>query len=1038
MGAPRVKSVRGLSDFGSSFVYVIFDDDVDLYWARSRTLEYLSSVLPKLPEGVHTELGPDATALGWVFQYVLEDRSGTHNLAELRSYQDWYLNDYLKAVPGVAEVATVGGFVRQYQVSVDPNRLRAYGITIQQVVDAVKAGNRDVGGEVVEAGGAELMVRGFGYARSEGDLEQVLVAMRDQDTPIRVKDLGRVTVGSDFRRGASDLDGAGEAVSGIVVMRQGQNALEVIDRVKARLKRIEPSLPTGMRIVPVYDRSELIRRSIGDLKGTILEVVAAVAIVVLLFLRHLPSALIPLLTIPFSVLIAFVPVALLGVNANVMSLGGIAIAVGALVDASVIVAEQTHKKLEEWDRSGRRDDPRAVIVRAVKQVGRPSFYALLVIAVSFLPVLTLQAEEGRLFKPLAYTKSLSMAVAAMLAITLDPALRLLLTRVVRWHIRPVWLNQVLNAALVGKIHREEDHPITRRIMRVYEPVAGWGLRHKPAVFGIAALLVVATIPVWQKLGTEFMPPLDEGTLLYMPTTMPGISITEARRLLEMTDRRLKAFPEVEHVLGKAGRASTSTDPAPLSMLETVITLKPVDAWPRVPTWYSSWAPRWAKPALRHITPDHISKDDLVARMDGALKLPGVSNAWSMPIRGRIDMLTTGVRTPLGMKIAGDNVDEVERIGTAIEKILPSVPGTRGVFSERVGEGHFLDFRWNRVALAHFGLTIDQAQSAVQYAIGGEDVTTMIDGRERYPVNIRYLRDFRSDLESLNRMLVPLPDGTGQVPIADLCEISTTAGPAMLRNEDGMLTGYVYVDISGTDYLGYVERAARVIQDRVVLPPGASVSWTGQYEAITRNQGPPAPDSPAHARHHLPPVVSQHAVVSQDAHRAARRSVFGGWRGLGPVSARVSPQRRRLGGPDCAHGRRCRNRRVHAPVPGRRLRTGEAREPFEQPRGFDASRARRRVGQSPAEADDGHGDGGRPAADHVGDRHRRGSDETDRSAHDRRAADVVRARAGRVPGRLSPLEVIAAIRGPDGPPACCGGGFLICCEGELCSDELLAF
>jgi Cu(I)/Ag(I) efflux system membrane protein CusA/SilA len=833
LGAPRVKSVRGISDFGASFVYVIFDDDADLYWARSRTLEYLSGVLPRLPEGVRAELGPDATSLGWVFQYVLLDRSGTHSLAELRSYQDWYLDYYLKAVPGVAEVATVGGFVRQYQVNVDPNRLRAYGIPIQRVVEALKNANRDVGGKVVESGGAELIVRGLGYVRSTADFEEILVATAEDSTPIRIKDVAQVAVGSDFRRGVTDLDGMGEAVSGIIVMRQGQNALDVIDRVKAKIRQIEPSLPSGVQIVPVYDRSDLIRRSIRNLKSTILEVILTVAVVILLFLWHFPSAVVPLITIPLSVLIAFVPLQLLGISMNIMSLGGIAIAVGALVDAAIVLVEQAHKNLEEWDRAGRREEPQAVIVRAMKQVARPSFFALLVIAVSFLPVLTLQAEEGRLFKPLAYTKSLAMIVAAVLVITLSPALRLLFTRVVRFQFRPSWLCKAANAALVGEIHAEEKHPLNRRIMRLYEPVVEWSLSNKRIVFGAVLVLMAVTVPIWQKLGTEFMPPLDEGALLYMPNTMPGISVTEAQQLLQLTDRTLKQFPEVERVLGKAGRADTATDPAPLSMLETVIILRPTSSWRRAPTWYSSWAPEWAKLVLRHITPDHISKEDLVSQMNEALKLPGVANAWSMPIRGRIDMLTTGIRTPIGIKVAGNSIEQIERIGTEIGGLLPSVKGTRGVFAERVGQGYFVDFRWNRVALARYGITLDEAQAAVQYAIGGENVTVMVEGRERYPVNVRYLRDFRSDLESLGRVLVSAAGGQRQIPTSELAEIRTTSGPTMLRNEEGMLTGYVYIDVSGRDLAGYVDDADRMIRDKLKLPQGYSISWTGQYEAIAR-------------------------------------------------------------------------------------------------------------------------------------------------------------------------------------------------------------
>jgi Cu(I)/Ag(I) efflux system membrane protein CusA/SilA len=558
-----------------------------------------------------------------------------------------------------------------------------------------------------------------------------------------------------------------------------------------------------------------------------------VAAVILLFLWHIPSAAVPLITMPLSVLIAFVPFRLLGISANIMSLGGIAIAVGALVDAAIVLVEQTHKNLEEWDQTGRQESAQAVIVCAMKQVARPSFFALLVIAVSFLPVLALQAEEGRLFKPLAYTKSLAMLVAAVLVVTLDPALRLLFIRVTRFEFRPWWLCKVANATLIGKIHAEERHPINRRIMRMYEPVVEWSLNNKWIVLGAVFVLIATTVPIWQQLGTEFMPPLDEGTLLYMPSTMPGISIAEAQRLLQLTDRTLKQFPEVERVLGKSGRANTATDPAPLSMLETLVILRPAKSWRHTSTWYSSWAPEWVKPALRHITPDHISKEELVSQMNEALKFPGVANAWSMPIRGRIDMLTTGIRTPLGIKIAGNSVEQIEKIGTEIASLLPSVKETRGVFAEQAGQGHFVDFQWNRVALARYGITLDEAQVAVQYAIGGENVTEMVEGRERYPINVRYLRDFRSDLESLGRVLVSTSSGERQIPVAELAEIRTTSGPTMLRSEDGLLTGYVYVDISGTDFAGYVDSADRVIRSKLKLPQGYSISWTGQYEAIAR-------------------------------------------------------------------------------------------------------------------------------------------------------------------------------------------------------------
>ena len=755
VGAPRVKSVRGFSDFGYSYVYVIFEDGTDIYWARSRTLEYLSGVLPRLPAGVRTELGPDATGLGWIFQYALVDTSGKHSLEEMRSYQDWYLRYYLKAVPGVAEVAPVGGFVRQYQVNVDPNRLQAYNIPITQVVKAVEGGNKDVGGRLIEFGGTEYMVRGRGYAHSLKDFENIVLTASEDGTPIRVKDIGQVAMGPDYRRGVTDLDGTGEVVSGIIVMRQGQNALDVIARVKAKIKEIEPGLPSGVKIVPIYDRSELIQRAIGNMKSTLVEVLITVSLVILIFLWHFPSAIIPVITIPVAVLISFIPFRLMGVTANIMSLGGIVIAMGALVDAAIVVVEQVHKKLEKWDLSGRLEDYQEVVVKAVKEVAGPSFFALLVIGVAFLPVLSLESVEGRMFKPLAYTKNLAMLVAAVLAITLDPALRLLFTHMRNFNFQPPWLCRITNAVLVGTIHPEEKHPISRRLIRFYEPLVTWSLHRKWWVIGGAFALVLLTLPVYSHLGSEFMPPLEEGSILYMPSTMPGISIGEAQKVLQVTDRIIKGFPEVDRVLGKAGRAETSTDPAPVSMLETLITLKPK----------SQWRP-------------HLTQEELISQMNEALKIPGLANAWTMPIKGRIEMLSTGLRTPIGIKISGADVHTIEQIGAQIESLLPSVQGTRSVFAERTGSGYFLDFDWRREELARYGLSIAEVQDVIQNAIGGETVTTTVEGRERYGVNVRYLRDFRSDFSALERILVPASERQAADP-------SGAAG----RYQDGQRSGH---------------------------------------------------------------------------------------------------------------------------------------------------------------------------------------------------------------------------------------------------------
>ena len=830
LGAPKVKDVRGFSDFGYSYVYIIFEDGTDIYWARSRTLEYLSKILPRLPADVKTEMGPDATGVGWVYQYALV--SNTHNLADLRSTQDWFLRYQLQAVPGVAEVAPLGGFVRQYQVNVDPNRLAAYGIPISKVVAAVRSGNNDVGGRLVELPGREYMVRGRGYARSTDDLGNIALATSSNGVPILVRDVGTVTLGPDIRRGVADLDGKGEVVSGIVVIRQGENALRVIERVKAKLKEIEPGLPKDVKLVTVYDRSELILASIDNLKHTLLEELLVVALVILIFLWHVPSAVIPILTIPVAVMIAFVPMRLMGMSSNIMSLGGIAIAVGAMVDAAIVVVEQTHKKLEGALPSWTASDYRRAIVDAVKEVGGPSFFALLVIAVSFLPVLTLEAQEGRLFRPLAYTKNFAMIVAAVLAITLDPALRILFFRKDKFRIRPRWLGGIVNGLLVGTIHSEEKHPISRVLMRLYHPVVAWSLRWKWAVIGGAVATVALTVPVYQRLGSEFMPPLDEGVVLFMPSTLPGISVAEAQKLMQVQDRILMTFPEVSRVLGKAGRAETSTDPAPFSMMETVVQLKPKSEWRKVPTWYDNW-PQWTKRICGRITPGHISTEALVDQMDDALRLPGVSNAWTMPIKNRIDMLTTGVRTPVGVKVYGPDLGQIERIGAQIERVLPQVPGTRSAFAERVGGGYFLDFDLKRDQLARYGLSVDDAQMVVMNAIGGDNVSTAIEGRERYPINVRYYRDSRSDLQRLGRALVSAMDGKMQIPLAEVATLKLTSGPSMLRNENGMLNGYVYVDVTGRDVGSYVAEAKRIVAEQVTLPPGYTLTWSGQYEAMER-------------------------------------------------------------------------------------------------------------------------------------------------------------------------------------------------------------
>lgn len=836
LGMPKVKDIRGFSDFGYSYIYIVFEEGTDIYWARSRTLEYMSSITPRLPKGVNVELAKDATAVGWVYQYALVDETGQYSLEQMRSYQDWYLRYALQAVPGVAEVVPVGGFVREYQVNIDPNRLLAYKIPINMIADAIQKSNNEVGARLIEFSGREYMVRGKGYIKSLDDIGNIVVITNPQSgTPVRVKDLATVTYGPEMRRGVAELDGRGEVVGGVVIMRFGENAQKVIERVKAKIAEIEPTLPKGLKLVNTYDRSDLIDRSIDNLEHTLIEELIIVSLVILIFLWHFPSAAIPIITIPITVLLAFIPIQMSGMTANIMSLGGIAVAIGAMVDAAVVVVEQTHKKLEHWEAEGRKGDYKQVIVSAVKEVGGPSFFALLVIAVSFLPVFTLEAQEGRLFKPLAFTKNFAMAIAAVLAITLDPAMRLIFTHVKEYNFRPRWLSRVTNAVLVGKVHSEENHPISRPLMKLYHPVVEFVLEYRWLTIGAAVLLMALTVPVYFKLGSEFMPPLDEGTLLYMPTTLPGISVAQATNILQEQDRILKRFPEVERVFGKAGRAESATDPAPYSMMETTIILKPHDQWPKRKRWYSSVAPNWLQKSLRRFWPDHKTTDELIYGPGGlneALTFPGIANAWTMPIKARTDMLTTGIRTPVGIKVLGSDLSEIERIGREIEEVLKPVPGTTSVFAERTTGGYFLDFDLKRDQLARYGLTVDDAQAVLMSAVGGEPVTTTVEGRERYPVNVRYLRDFRSDIQSLERVLVTTPSGV-QIPLNQIATISMKSGPGMIRDENGRLSGYVYVDVSGRDVGGYVEDARKAVAQKVSVPTGYQVVWSGQYESMQR-------------------------------------------------------------------------------------------------------------------------------------------------------------------------------------------------------------
>jgi Cu(I)/Ag(I) efflux system membrane protein CusA/SilA len=833
LGAPKVKAVRGFSDFGFSYVYIIFEDGTDIYWARSRVLEYLSKVIPSLPFGVKTEIGPDATGVGWIFQYALVDESGRYTLVDLRSFQDWNLRFALQSVPGVAEVASLGGFQNQYQVTVDRDRLAAYNIPIMMVAEAVRNSNVEVGGRLIEFSGKEYMVRSHGYVKKIEDLEEVVLKTNDKGTPVLLRDVARVERGPEIRRGIADLDGRGDVVGGIVIMRHNENVDKVIRRVKEKLREMEPSFPSGVKVVTTYDRSELIERSIDTLKHELILEMIIVSLVILVFLWHIPSAIIPIVTIPVSVLLSFIPMYVMGLNSNIMSLAGIAISIGVLVDGAIVEVENAYKKLELWVEGGRVGDFHRVRLQALKEVGPSVFFSLLVIAVAFLPVFTLVDQEGRLFKPLAFTKNFAMAIAAMLAVTLDPAMRMMFARMDYWTFPPRWLSWIANQIFVGKYYKEEKHPISRLLFNIYEPPARLVLRHPKTTIAIALLLVATTVPVYFRLGSEFMPPLNEGTILYMPTTLPGISVAQAQAVLQHQDEMLKQFPEVESVFGKAGRAETSTDPAPFSMMETTVVLKPASEWRYKEQWYSSWSPEWLKNLLfRRIWPERITWQDLIAELDNKVKIPGVTNAWTMPIKARIDMLTTGVRTPIGIKVFGADLMEIQKIGGHLEALLKELPETRSVFAERVAGGYFVDFDLKRDQLARYGLTVADAQNVVMSAIGGENVTTTIEGRARYPVNVRYPRELRDNLERLSQVLVPTPAGA-QIPISQIADIKKVSGPAMIRDENGMLAGYVFVDLATSDIGGYVERAKKLVQEKLQLAPGYSLVWSGQYENMLR-------------------------------------------------------------------------------------------------------------------------------------------------------------------------------------------------------------
>lgn len=789
LSAPNVTVVRGFSDFGYSYVYILFKDGTDIYWARSRVLEYLSQLTGRLPPGVSPQLGPDATAVGWVFQYALVSEDGTQDLASLRSFQDWYLSYWLRSVEGVAEVAGVGGFVRQYQINLDPTKVLAYKLSVPEIIEKVRMSNGDVGGRVIEFSGIEYMIRGRGYIKSTADLESIAVSVNSKGTPILLRDVASVHLGPDMRRGLVELDGKGEVVGGVVIMRFGEDVPKVIERIKAKLKEVEVSLPPGVKVVTVYDRSDLIRESIATAKENLVEELIIVGLLIIVFLLHFRSALIPIISLPLAILISFIPMYFMGVGLNIMSLGGIIVAIGDMVDASIVMVDNAHRRLEEWARNGSIGDRVEVIINSAKEVGPSIFAALLVIAVAFMPVFTLEGQEGRLFKPLAFTKNLAIATSAIVAITLIPAL-------LPWLVR-------------GRIMPERRHPISRVLTGLYAPVLRLSLRFRYAVVVIALLLTLTVIPAFQRLGSEFMPPLYEGTIFYMPTTFPGISVTAASSLLQEMDRRLKAFPEVSRVFGKAGRADTSTDSAPFSMMEVIVELNPKEQW---------------RPGVTY--------DGLVDEMDKRLQFPGVTNAWTMPIKARTDMLTTGVRTPVGIKIFGPDLKKIEQIGQHIESAALQVQGTRSAYAERVSGGYFLDFEMKREEIARYGLTVMDVGQIIESAIGGENIDTTIEGRERYPINVRYLRELRDNPEELSRVLVSTPSGI-QIPIAQLATLRFLPGPPMIRDEGGMLAGYVFVDMTGRDVGGYVEDLKRAVDGAVELPPGYTIAWSGQYEFMQR-------------------------------------------------------------------------------------------------------------------------------------------------------------------------------------------------------------
>ncbi len=954
LAVPYAKVVRGYSFFGFSFVYIIFEDGTDMYWARSRVLEYLNYVSGRLPRGVTPTLGPDATGVGWAFLYAL--KSDRHDLSELRSIQDWYLKYELTGVQGVSEVASIGGFVRQYQITVDPNRLRAYNIPISKIRMAVSRSNNDVGGRVLEVAEKEFMIRGLGYIKSLDDIRKIALGVDERGTPVLLRDVATVQIGPEMRRGLADWNGEGEVVGGVVIVRYGANALQVIEDVKTKLAQLKSGLPEGVEIEIAYDRSALIERAVENLGAKLLEESLVVGLVCMLFLAHVRSAFVAILTLPIGILMAFIVMHGQGINANIMSLGGIAIAIGAMIDAAIVMIENAHKHLERD--AGKKPHWR-IIADAATEVGPALFYSLLVITVSFMPVFTLEAQEGRLFKPLAYTKTYSMAAAALLSITLVPVLM------------GYWVR--------GKILPENKNPVNRLLIRLYHPILELAVRFKWSFLLLTVLLMAVTVMPYLRLGSEFMPPLWEGDLLYMPTTFPGVSITKAREILQQTDKIIKTFPEVRHVFGKIGRAETATDPAPLSMIETTIMLKPEEEW------------------REGMTPEKLTNE-----LNAAIQVPGLTNAWTMPIKTRIDMLSTGIKTPVGIKLAGPDLAVLENLGKQVEAVIRDVPNTLSVYAERVMGGNYLDFEIDRDAIARYGLTVGDVQDVIQSAIGGMNITTTIEGLERYPVNLRYSRDLRDDLPALRSVVVPTPGGQ-QIPLGQLADLKYVLGPPAIKTENARPNAWIYVDLSNIDVGTYVARAQQAVAEQIDDPYGLHDHVERSVRIHAAGAAAPdvrrASDLDDHLRDHLP----QHGIGLRNGCGSAGGTVFVSRCDLAALPAELQHEHRGVGRHHRFGRHRRRDGRRHAALPRHRIRglqeTGHAPRP-QRPAGCDLPR---RSAARQAEGDDRGGDHRRAAADHVEPWDRLRRDEAHCHTYDRRRGHVRSGRARHLPDHLLPVE-----------------------------------